>query len=62
MSKAKKDRSAARNIDRDALIAIFDQYSPVLYRYSLRLCADPIVADQIVGDVFSRYLEQVAVG
>lgn len=62
MGKARKDRSAARNIDRDALIAIFDQYTPVLYRYSLRLCADPIVADQIVGDVFSRYLEQVAEG
>lgn len=62
MSKAQNDRSAARKYDGDALIGIFDQYSPVLYRYSLRLCSDPIVADQIVGDVFSRFLEQVANG
>ncbi len=62
MSKARSDRSAAGNFDRDALVAIFDQYSTVLYRYSLRLCADPIVADQIVGDVFSRFLDQVAIG
>ena len=51
---------AARKLDQDALTEIFDQYAPVIYNYVLRLCQDPIQADQIVGDVFSRFLDQLA--
>jgi len=53
---------AAKRLDQDALEKIFDLYAPVIYNYLLRLCRDPIQADQIVGDVFSRFLDQLAAG
>ena len=54
--------NAARSMDRNALVRIFDLYSSALYRYALRLCGDPMLADQIVGDVFAKLLEQLSAG
>ena len=53
---------AARNMNREAIIEIFDLYSSALYNYALRLCSDPLRADQIVGDVFAKLLDQLSVG
>ncbi|HAV77529.1 MAG TPA: hypothetical protein DCX53_09285, partial [Anaerolineae bacterium] len=53
---------AAQKLDEAALTTIFDEYAPAIYKYALRLCHDPIQADNIVGDVFSQLLEQFAVG
>ena len=53
---------AAKRLDQDALEKIFDLYAPVIYNYLLRLCQDPVQADQIVGDVFSKLLDQLAAG
>ena len=53
---------AARKMNKEALIRIFDLYSPALFKYSLRLCGDPIIADHIVGDVFVKLLEQFSAG
>lgn len=53
---------AARDMDKEALMQIFDQYSSPLYNYALRLCNDPVEADQIVGDVFAKLLEQLSTG
>lgn len=53
---------AARSMDREALIEIFDLYSSALYNYALRLCSDPLRADNIVGDVFAKLLEQWSAG
>src|SRR5919106_735078 len=53
---------AAKKLDQDALTAIFDLYAPAIYKYGLRLCHDPIEADNIVGDVFAQLLEQLAAG
>ena len=53
---------AARNMDRQALVEIFDLYSSALYNYALRLCSDPFKADNIVGDVFAKLLEQWSSG
>jgi RNA polymerase sigma-70 factor (ECF subfamily) len=53
---------AARNMDRQALVEIFDLYSSALYNYALRLCNDPFKADNIVGDVFAKLLEQWSSG
>ena len=53
---------AAKNLDEEALTAIFDQFAPAIYKYTLRLCHDAIVADNIVGDVFAQLLEQFALG
>src|SRR6188474_969545 len=53
---------AAKNLDEEALTAIFDQFAPAIYKYTLRLCHDQIVADNVVGDVFAQLLEQFAAG
>lgn len=52
----------ARNMKQEALIKIFDLYSSALYNYALRLCSDPLEADQVVGDVFAKLLEEFSVG
>ena len=53
---------AAKRMDKDAIVKIFDLYATPLYNYALRLCEDPVMADHIVGDVFARLLEQFASG
>ncbi len=53
---------AARSMNQDALVKIFDLYSSALYNYALRLCNDPLEADQAVGDVFAKLLEQLSAG
>jgi RNA polymerase sigma-70 factor (ECF subfamily) len=53
---------AARQMDRSALVKIFDLYSTALYNYALRLCNDALIADYIVGDVFAKLLEQLSAG
>ena len=53
---------AARRMDKDALVAIFDLYATPLYKYVMRLCGDPLLSDHIVGDVFAKLLEQLAAG
>lgn len=54
--------SAAKGMDKDALVKIFELYASPLYNYALRLCRDPLLADHIVGDVFAKLLEQFAAG
>jgi RNA polymerase sigma-70 factor (ECF subfamily) len=49
-------------MDREALVEIFDIYSPALYNYAFRLCNDPLMADYIVGDVFAKLLEHLSAG
>ena len=53
---------AARNMDKEALVEIFDLYSSALYNYALRLCSDPLKADHIVGDVFAKLIDQWSEG
>lgn len=53
---------AARNMNQEALVKIFDLYSSALFNYALRLCGDAILADQIVGDVFAKLIDQLAAG
>ena len=53
---------AARKLDADALVAIFEQYAPPLYKYALRLCGDPAEADDVVGDVFSQLIDHLKRG
>ncbi len=51
-----------RKMDREALIRVFDEYAPILYNYVIRTCQDALTADQIVGDVFAKFLEQLSAG
>lgn len=53
---------AAKYMDKKALVDIFDLYSSALYNYALRLCNDPLKADNIVGDVFAKFLDKLAAG
>ena len=53
---------AARAMNRDALVEIFDVYSSALYNYALRLGSDPLMADYVVGDVFVKLLDQLSAG
>ena len=54
--------AAVRRMNKDALAEIFDRYAPALFRYTLRLGGDAIMADHIVGDVFAKLLENLAAG
>jgi RNA polymerase sigma-70 factor (ECF subfamily) len=54
--------NAARELDGAALATIFDQYAPLLYKYSLRLCGDPAEADDVVGEVFAQLLNHLSHG
>ena len=54
--------NAAKQMDKEAIVKIFDLYSSRLYNYALRLCRDPALADHVVGDVFAKLLEQLAAG
>jgi RNA polymerase sigma-70 factor (ECF subfamily) len=54
--------NAAKQMDKEAIVKIFDLYVSRLFNYTLRLCGDPVLADHIVGDVFARLLEQLAAG
>lgn len=53
---------AARSMNQKALVAIFDRFATELYGYALRMCGDPLKADNAVGDVFTKFLEQLAAG
>ena len=53
---------SARAMNRDALVEIFDTYSPALYSYAYRLCNDSLIADYVVGDVFAKLVEQFSMG
>ena len=53
---------AARKLDQNALVVIFDRYATELYNYALRIWEDPLKADSAVGDVFTKFLEQLVTG
>lgn len=54
--------NAVKKMNEEALAKIFDIYASSLYRYALRLCDDPLRADQIVGSVFEKFVEHLAAG
>ncbi len=53
---------AVRRMEGEALAEIFDEYSPALHKYIQRSFSDPCLADNIVGDVFARLLDQLSCG
>jgi RNA polymerase sigma-70 factor, ECF subfamily len=53
---------AAKQMDREALVKIFDIYSPAIFNYAFRLCNDALMADHIVGDVFAKLVEHFSAG
>lgn len=49
-------------MDVEALARVYDLYAPAIYKYACRHCDNALLADQIVGDVFARLLEQLSQG
>ena len=54
--------AAVRSMDGDAIEKVFDLYAHALFKYVFRFCENALIADQIVGDVFSKLLEHLAAG
>lgn len=54
--------NAAKAMDQEAIVKIFELYASPLYNYALRLSRDPLLADHIVGDVFAKLLDRLASG
>jgi RNA polymerase sigma-70 factor (ECF subfamily) len=53
---------AARSMNAAAIAEIFEHYASALFEYARRLCNDPVMADNIVGDVFAKLWETLSVG
>jgi RNA polymerase sigma-70 factor, ECF subfamily len=53
---------AVREMNAEALTKVFDLYAPAIYKYAFHYCHIATVADQIVGDVFARLIEQLSLG
>lgn len=49
----------ARSFENQALAEIYDRFSPGLYRYAMRLLGDSILAEECLGDTFSRLLQSL---
>lgn len=47
----------ARTLDPQALAQIYDQFSPGVYRYALRLLGDQDLAEDCLAETFTRLLE-----
>ncbi len=54
--------AAARAWDMDALAAIYDAYSPLLYRYAMRFLGDQELAEECVAETFARFLQALRNG
>lgn len=52
----------ARDFDEEALVEIYDQYSPKLYRYAMRLLGHDELAEDCVAETFRRFLEALKNG
>ena len=53
---------AARRMDQQALVTIFDRYAADIYNFAMSMWNDSLKADRIVGDVFANFLEQLETG
>jgi RNA polymerase sigma-70 factor, ECF subfamily len=48
---------SAKTFDLNAIGVIYDQYSPGIYRYAMRLLGDECLVEDCVADTFSRFLK-----
>ncbi len=53
---------AAREWDMEALAAIYDTFSPLIYRYAMRLLGDQDLAEECVAETFARFLQALRNG
>jgi RNA polymerase sigma-70 factor (ECF subfamily) len=62
MTSDKELLKSARAFDQQTLAEIYDQYSPKLYRYAIRLLGDDTQAEDCVAETFSRFLNALHQG
>jgi RNA polymerase sigma-70 factor (ECF subfamily) len=62
MTSDKELLKSARAFDQQTLAEIYDQYSPKLYRYAIRLLGDDTQAEDCVAETFSRFLNALQQG
>jgi len=53
---------AARAWDMEALAAIYDTYSPLIYRYAMRLLGNADLAEDCTAETFARFLSALRNG
>jgi len=53
---------AISRMDSGALAQVYDRYAPDIYKYVYRHICNAQLADQTVGEVFARLLEQLCLG
>jgi RNA polymerase sigma-70 factor (ECF subfamily) len=53
---------ALKEMDEEALTKAFDLYAHDIFKYVVHNCGNVVIADQIVGDVFSKLLDQLSQG
>jgi RNA polymerase sigma-70 factor (ECF subfamily) len=46
----------AKELNEQALAEIYDQFSPGIFRYAMRLLGDTVLAEDCVSETFSRFL------
>jgi RNA polymerase sigma-70 factor (ECF subfamily) len=49
----------AKQYDKDALRTIYDDYAPLVYAYIYRRVGDPLLAEDLAGQVFVRVLSAI---
>jgi RNA polymerase sigma-70 factor (ECF subfamily) len=54
--------STAKPLDKQALVEIYEQYSPAIFRYASRLLDDSYLAEECVSETFSRFLRSIRGG
>ena len=52
-------RGEFRQVDERKMIAIYDEYSPRLFRYAVRLLGETVLAEDCVAETFSRFIKAV---
>ena len=52
----------ARKFDHAALTMVYDRFSPGIYAYSLRLLAEPDLAEECTAETFNRFLQALRAG
>jgi RNA polymerase sigma-70 factor (ECF subfamily) len=52
-------KANSKALDRQALVEIYEQYSPKLFRYAYRLLGDQDTAEECVAETFSRFLNSL---
>jgi RNA polymerase sigma-70 factor, ECF subfamily len=60
MDREKALLANARQLNRDALTEIFELHAPALYKFVYRLYQDAGLADQLVGFIFERFVQELS--